>query len=203
MSIFTKAYERTKALEGVYSDDPEDRGGETVNGIARKYWGDWQGWKIIDELKSKIESFKALEQAILHHPVIAAYAMQFYRVEFWDFLKLDNAPDQDIANELFDTAVNQGRTAAAKYMQEALNLLNENQKLFSDLKTDGLIGAKTLAAYNIYSSTSSRASRTKQGVLSTFLKCLNGLQFEHYRTFVKNNPEQERFFYGWLNNRIS
>jgi len=37
--------------EGGHANDPDDGGGETYRGIARKFWPQWAGWKIIDAAK--------------------------------------------------------------------------------------------------------------------------------------------------------
>jgi hypothetical protein len=121
----------------------------------------------------------------------------FYYNEFWEFLKCEKF-DQAIADELFDTAVNQGRMTAAKYLQESLNLLNNNQRHYKDIAVDGEIGDVTINAYNNYMSTSVFPNRSKEKNINTLLKVLNGLQFERYKDIVKRSPDQEIYFYGWL-----
>jgi len=51
MGLFEPANEKTGGHEGGYSKNPNDRGGETIFGIARKFWGDWEGWSILDTIK--------------------------------------------------------------------------------------------------------------------------------------------------------
>lgn len=51
MAEFKPAFEQTIAHEGGYMNDPDDPGGETYKGVARKYWPKWLGWHIIDLLK--------------------------------------------------------------------------------------------------------------------------------------------------------
>lgn len=46
---FLKSYDILIKHEGGYVNDPDDKGGETYKGIARKFNPDWKGWKIIDK----------------------------------------------------------------------------------------------------------------------------------------------------------
>ena len=52
MADFMKAYLKMAPVEGLYSNDPDDPGGETVHGIARVFWPRWSGWSIVDAAKN-------------------------------------------------------------------------------------------------------------------------------------------------------
>ena len=78
-----------------------------------------------------------------------------------------------------------GVKTASKMFQEALNLLNRNERNFPDLIVDGNIGVKTISAYD----------KVDKAIL---LKVLNGLQFSRYVDIVTRNPKQEEFFNGWM-----
>jgi len=183
MADFKIAYNLTMGHEGGYSNDPADRGGETYKGVARKFWSGWNGWEIIDPMKAKSDFPKCLDA----NAELMSRTMQFYKVNFWDKLKCDVVIDQDVANELFDTSVNMGVSTAGKFLQEALNLLNRNQQSYPDVVIDGAIGDLTLLTLNKH--------KNPKAVHRT----LNGLQFVRYRDICKNDPTQEKFFYGWLN----
>jgi lysozyme family protein len=187
MADFSIAYQKTSVFEGGYSNDPHDRGGETYKGISRKFHPDWGGWIILDLMDDKNSKNSQLQSLV----------NSFYYNEFWTFLKCDEF-DQPIADELFDTAVNQGKITAAKYLQESLNLLNNNQRHYKDIAVDGEIGNVTINAYKEYMNTSYFQGRSKERNINTLLKVLNGLQFERYKNIVKQSPDQEIYFYGWL-----
>ena len=53
MADFKEAFELTLAHEGGYVKDPDDRGGETYKGIARRYNPGWSGWARIDKAKKQ------------------------------------------------------------------------------------------------------------------------------------------------------
>jgi lysozyme family protein len=183
MADFQTAYNITMSHEGGYVNDPDDSGGETYAGIARRYHPDWEGWKIIDEIKKtrELQRFEIIDDPRLKHLVGS-----FYKKKYWDVNYLDHVKDQAIANELFDTGVNMGTGTAAKMLQQSLNLLNRNEREYSDIAEDGAIG-------NITLNTLSQCPHKK-----ALLKTLNGFQFMRYYNICRRNPAQEKFMRGWL-----
>lgn len=189
MANFKTAFNLTMGHEGGYVFDPLDRGGETYRGIARQFHPNWEGWGIIDGLKSldgKIEELVAER-----HGLLSSHVEGFYKKQFWDRLRLDALGHQKIAEELFDTAVNMGVSVAGRFLQRSVNLTNRNAKDAPDLVVDGRIGAKSLAAFD-------QSEKNWPNILKT----LNILQGARYIDIVERNPSQERFFNGWLN-RVS
>lgn len=175
MANFNEAYKLTAAIEGGYVNDPTDRGGETYKGISRKFHPNWSGWDYIDECKS----FDAIDP-IINDSFIEVDVKEFYKNNYWDKLKGDCYNSQDVANELYDTAVNMGVGTAAKFLQKSINLLARNK-----IKVDGSIGNITISEANKIANVS-------------ILKSLNGFQFMRYADICQRDPSQERFFKGWL-----
>ena len=198
--VFTQAYIALIALEGGYANVATDRGGETYRGISRRFWPDWEGWMLVDSLKEPGDSNSDINETLENSGDLAIKVQAFYRKNFWEPLNCDLLPEL-IAEELFDTAVNQGVGTAAKYLQEAVNLLNLNGKIFKDIKVDGAIGPMSLAAFDAV-----RISiGNRYGVdrfQRTFIKVLDGLQFERYRSIVERDQSQEVNFFGWVSNRV-
>ena len=183
MASFDKAFQITLAHEGGYSNDPADLGGETFKGIARKANPNWAGWPILDNLKKDTKNFPKNLDA---DSSLQSHVKKLYKTNYWDVNKLDAVNDQEIASEAFDTSVNQGVGVAGRYIQEALNLLNRNQKNYPDLKVDGAIGNVTIGVLNSHPNP------------KAVLKTMNGLQFMKYVKICEANPAQEKFFLGWL-----
>ncbi len=173
--------------EGGYVFDADDPGGETYRGISRRFHPRWPGWVRVDMAKKKGK--RGLEKRLAADEVLQAEVAAFYRTQFWDRLWGDRIPDQALADELFDTAVNMGVHRAVIFLQRALNLLNRNQRDFPDLLEDGLFGPKTLF-------TLSRCLSRGDGPY--VLKLCNLLQGEHYLEVTERNPSQEKFLRGWL-----
>lgn len=197
--VFTQAYVAMIALEGGYANAATDRGGETYRGISRRFWPEWEGWARVDQLKQPGDSISDINEACENDGNLAIMVQAFYRKNFWEPLNCDKLPEA-IAEELFDTAVNQGVRTAGKYFQQATNFLNKNGKTFKDIKEDGAIGPMSLAAFDAV-----RINYSKYGAQNferTFIKVLDGLQFERYKHIVDNDPTQEINFFGWISKRV-
>lgn len=181
MANFEESYKIARGHEGGYSNNPDDRGGETYCGIARKRFPDWQGWKIVDQYKSAGNL-----GALPHDEALQDIIYGFYKNNFWDTLRLDEIEHQGVANELFDTGVNMGISVAASFLQKALNVLNRNGKDYGDLPITSTVGPLTVKTMN------------KHSRPSDVLKVLNCLQGGRYIDICLRDPTQEKFMRGWL-----
>ena len=122
-AYFTRALVTLLQREGLYSNDPKDRGGETAFGI------------------SKVKNPKAWKNG---RPTLED-AKVFYWDEFWFPLRAGNF-FSEVGAELFDSGVNAGRSRASKWLQKAYNLTRPEK--WKPLKVDGKIGPKTQSAVN-------------------------------------------------------
>lgn len=170
MADFEKAFEHLKPLEGGYSCDPADHGGETFMGISRKYWPQWIGWKRVEQLKA-CEHFPEL---LRHDAIMLEDVEDFYRMWFWT-PRLALLVNQDLANWLFQISVNVGATRAIKFLQQSL-----------DIPDDGRWGDQTCRAVD------------KADQVALLERCRNEAKL-HYRILAQRDPSQERFLHGWLN----
>lgn len=160
--LFDEAFAATIGIEGGYVNDEEDKGGETKFGISKR------SYPSLDIKNLSLDDAKVI-----------------YLKDYWtSYGDLSNLP-RSIAIEVFDTGVNMGARYARKLLQEALNLLNKNEKTFKDLKVDGFIGAMTVSAVFMVQE-------------RKLLKVLNGLQFSRYVDIAESSKSQERFFGGWI-----
>jgi len=185
MANFEKAYKLVMGYEGGYSNDPDDVGGETYKGVARKYYPDWEGWDVIDQAKHSSNFPHNLD----HIEGLDLQVQKFYKTHYWNRFGGDSMPDQSIANELFDIAVNMGVGRAVKFLQISLNVLNRNQLLYMDLVEDCIYGPNTERALNTYLLSDDP---------SLLVKVLNVLQGYHYIKYCKQSPAQEKFMRGWF-----
>jgi lysozyme family protein len=171
MSTFDDALSRVLRLEGGYVNDRTDRGGETRFGITRA-----------------VAQAHGYAGAMADLPLDTARAI--YRAAYWDALGLDAlaAWHGPLALHLFDMAVNLGTGTAARFLQRALNLMNRNQSLFTDLPVDGAPGAQTLAALQ-------RLAAADKPLL---LRLVQAYQARRYLEIIEHDPRQERFTRGWI-----
>lgn len=166
--------------EGGYSNDPVDPGGETNHGVtiavarAFGYHGDMRAMSV--------------EQA-----------KEIYRQRYWIAPRFDAVGQQSdsIAAELFDTGVNMGTGVAGKFLQRALNVLNQGGRFYPDIEADGRIGNMTLSALRAFLD-----KRGPEGEM-TLLRMLNAQQSVRYIEIAEKRPTSERFSYGWQSQRVS
>ena len=186
MANFLEAFSNTMGHEGGYVDDPTDKGGETYRGISRRWFPDWEGWEIIDASRDKPDFPGCLKMC----QKLDLSVSKFYKIYFWNRFQGDHIPSQEVAEELFDTAVNQDVVDAVRYLQISLNKLNRNQIVFPDMVEDGVFGPTTLSNLNKYLSTEDP---------TILLKMMNVLQGMHYIDYMTDSPTQEKYCRGWFN----
>ena len=185
MASFTRALAGLLKIEGGYVNDPDDLGGETYRGIARRYNADWSGWARIDQAKrgrgfpASLERDTALRTAV----------RQFYKQRYWDPYQGTAIADQAIAAKLLDIAVNLGVARAVTFLQRALNVLNRDGALYPDLQADGAFGPQTQTALTTY---------RKKDKPVFLLKTLNILQGMHYIESIESDATREKYARGWL-----
>lgn len=182
MAEFKKSLGKILGVEGFYSNNPNDKGGETYKGISRKRNPDWHGWIIVEECRKFTDFPKILERD--EH--LQQYVYDLYKEQYWDKVAGDFIMSQDVAEELFDISVNMGVKTAVRFLQASINLLNKNQKSFPEIDIDGIIGVKTYSTLNRFCNEKS------------IIKCLNGFQWERYKDLCEKDETQEIFFEGWL-----
>lgn len=184
MADFQIAHRETMGNEGGYANNPNDRGGETYKGIARHYHPRWQGWPILDRVKTGIvnqpkygtsEYFawaKHLNKALAVDPMIQKYVLAFYKAEFWDRSHLSEFPSQGLANLIYDLNVNTG-SRGTRWLQQALGV-----------EDDGCVGPATLAVV-----------RAANG--DSLVEIVKDKAEAHYKAEAAK-PGQAGFLGGWL-----
>jgi lysozyme family protein len=165
--------------EGGFVDHTNDRGGPTC-------WG-------ITEAVARMAGYKGPMQTMPQQ-----IARDIYLDRYWTAPKLDRvaALSPAIAEELADTGVNMGPATAVTALQRALNVLNQQTRLYPDLKPDGGIGLVTLAALKAFLQ---HRGADGERVLLTALNCLQGCA---YIEIAEKRPTQEDFVFGWLRERV-
>lgn len=186
MADFDIAFEKTMGHEGGYVDDPDDAGGETYRGISRRYNPTWKGWDIIDDCKKYDFNIKTCLK--MKGNLIDSLVKDFYKDRYWNPFWGDEIDSQLIANEMFDTAVNMGVSRAVRFLQQSLNYMNRNGKLYSDIVEDGIFGENTLRAY--------KSLPNKDYPI--LCKMMNVLQGKHYMEYMSKSPIQEKYARGWF-----
>lgn len=156
--------------EGGYVDDPRDSGGETMFGIT----------VAVARANGYNGAMKNLPQAL---------ARDIYRKRYVEGPGFDRVMplSTHIAAELVDTGVNMGPTVAGRFLQRALNGLED-----AGLLVDGDVGNKTVAALNLF-----LKKRGKEGE-TRLLALLNALQGTRYIELAEGRSANRAFLFGWL-----
>jgi len=120
MGDYKAAIKRVLPTEGYilsktvgYVCDKDDLGGETIGGIASKFWPEWVGWPIVHAAK-KLPNFP---RNLVGNMQLYGLLLDFYKKNFWDEIGGDFIASQTICNNLVDSAVNEGIKPAVKRAQ--------------------------------------------------------------------------------------
>ena len=182
MAVISESLRALYDVEGIYSNDPDDSGGETIFGIARKHWPKLYLWHFVDSITGMKLSPMERDKAFKNDGALITEVANFYRREFWDMYSLDLFT-QRLADEIFEQSVNLGTGRCTRNIQTALNILNKSGTLWEDVKIDGNFGATTLRVLR-------QAVKTDERYI---IGCLNLLQGTHY--LALNN---EKYIRGWI-----
>ncbi len=150
MADFDKAFTFIITHEGGYVNDPNDPGGETKYGISKRQYPD------LDIKRLTLRD-----------------AREIYFNDYWRAIRGDDIRDQEIANQIFDFAVNAGVRRAVKYAQSVVGV-----------KIDGIMGPITLDAIN--------------GMLPEMFLNYYRLSRIHYYYRLAKYTSYRNFLYGWI-----
>ena len=156
MSDFGPAFRFILPHEGGYSSDPSDPGGETKYGISKRSYPDLNISSLTPE-----------------------DAQSIYLRDFWEPYPYKLIDDQNIANKVFDFAVNMGHRQAAKILQKSCNDCSQ------PVLVDGHIGPLTIKAAN--------ASN-----VVNLLQSLKDNATNFYMTLAAEKPVLRKFLDGWV-----
>ena len=174
MNRFDECVNVVIGFEGGYVNDKDDKGGETNYGITTA---------TLESAKAKgwIPSNISIRNLKLSH------AKTIYKNGYWNAIKADDLP-YPLDLIMFDMAVNHGVNTAIKLLQKTLNSM-----LDFDLAVDGIIGPKTMAAVE---------KLTNTGHLRCLCAYILLNRVELYTSIIQGNKTQEKFFKGWITNRV-
>lgn len=166
-------------IEGGYTNDPLDSGGETNFGVTLAVA---RAFGYMGAMKDMTRN----------------QAKELFLARYWIQPGFDKVSEISglISLELFDTGVNMGTGVATKFLQRALNVLNLNGTMYPDMVIDGGLGKMTQAALAIY-----LANRKGEG-LRVLMGMLNGQQCVRYIELAEARPKDERYVFGWQSNRV-
>jgi len=152
--------------EGGYTNNPADLGGATNKGVTLSVWKQ-QGYDKNDDGGIDVEDLKLLSAEDVVERIL--------RPHYWNRWQADRIPAQALANILVDWVWCSG-SYGIKIPQSVLAL-----------KSDGIVGEKTLRAVNDYPDPEGLFDKIKQ-VRRAYLNMI-----------CIDRPANKRFLKGWLN----
>ncbi len=193
MANFNDALDKTLIFEGFYSNIAKDNGGETYCGVSRRSFPDWVGWNAVDKFKSEFG------QPVYNQEITEAdkYVEEFYRKTFWFHIKGDEIKNQNLANLIFDVAVNCGTRFSVLIAQEVLR----DCFGFLDITLDGKVGHKTLEALNSIQDSKKTVFSTEIPSSYLFLVQMTALRMRRYARLAKDG--QQWAIVGWTSRAFS
>lgn len=177
--LFEQFFDELMKVEGGYVNDSRDSGGATRYGVT--------------EAVARANGYKGAMSAL---PL--SLAKSIYKRQYWDALRLDDIQNlcPALCLKLADIGVNMGVKQAGFFLQRLLNALNNQGKLYADIKADGAVGPVTIATLRRFLSVRSQHGET------VMIRALNCLQGGFYISLAERRQKDEAFLYGWLLNRI-
>lgn len=167
------------SAEGGYSNNSDDRGGETMYGITR----------AVARANGYLGEMRDMPRSV---------AERIYRNRYVVEPRFDQVVDlsPSIAEELVDTGVNMGPHRAAEFLQRWLNGFNVAGSGYDDLFVDGRLGPLSFEALGNF-----LRKRGEEGE-QVMLRALNCTQGNRYLELTENNRSQRTFLYGWMRTRV-
>ena len=119
MADFEKAFVRTEKFEGknIWTHIDGDSGEETWSGISRKANPKWKGWAILDKIPNKRNN------QTISTPELESLKRDLYRSNYWDVVWGDKIINQNVANDMYDTAVNTGTSMSIKFAERQFKMI--------------------------------------------------------------------------------
>lgn len=166
-------------VEGRYSNNPNDPGGETMWGVTKE--------------NARLAGYMGEMKDMPRETAFKIYSVRYVNGPHFDLVAKISAP---IAAVLVDTGVNMGVHVASGFLQRALNIFNRCGTDYGDIELDYNVGGNTVSALQSF-----LQKRAPDGE-SVMLKALNCLRGERFISIAEHNPKEEDFEFGWFRNRI-
>ena len=180
MSNFKKSFDEMLNLElsSPYNALHKNKGesGYTFMGIYEGAHSNWKGWEIVYCTLKLYKDLRKASYECYQNIFLTDLVKEFYKLNFWDKLRLDEIRSDRIADLIFKFGVNVGIKRAVRYAQMVANA-----------RIDGIIGANTINALNSLDS-----GYFEERYKAEFIKFYDDLAKD-------NHDKYGRFLKGWLN----
>lgn len=167
------------AVEGGYVNNPADPGGATNHGVTERV--------------ARANGYAGDMRALPKERAIDILVRQY--VTEPGFMPIVER-SEPVAREVIDSGYNAGPARPARWLQVALNALNDRGRLYANIPVDGRVGPATIAALDAF-----LARRGAKGC-EVLVKALDAQQGAHYLALANADSQFETFAFGWFDHRI-
>lgn len=164
------------AVEGGWSNDPNDPGGETNHGITKK--------------TAVAAGYTGSMKDMTMDQAAQIYMRDYIQKPGYEPM-LEISPA--VSMKLVDAAVNAGPFRSSSWFQTSINAYNNEGKSYPQINVDGKVGPGTINAYK-----SLQNARGKVKACELTLKAMDAQQGAYYLSLVK----LKKYTVGWMDNRI-
>lgn len=170
MADFNEAVEQVLKNEGGYSNNKNDRGGQTNFGISQKFLDSVIYYNADHKRISDVKNITRQD------------AINICEEYFWQPIQLYAINDQQVATKILDMCFNLGHRNATKLVQRACLRVASNCGVY----VDGIFGAYTLNTINAISDS------------AKLLNAIRGELAAYYQQIINNDVSQDVFKNGWM-----
>lgn len=128
--------------EGGYNNDINDNGGETIQGISRKFHPKWSGWEYIDYLKGLGYSVSEINKATLNNKDFQNKVTEFYYNNYYKKYNYDRF-GFNLGLVITSGTVLFGFKRISKNLQK---IINNNLPKEEHIKVDSYLGKNSYKA---------------------------------------------------------
>jgi lysozyme family protein len=164
------------SVEGGYSNDSKDPGGETNHGVT----------VAVARAAGYTGAMKDLTKETASNIYISNY---INKPGYGEVITLSPA----VGQKLVDAGVNVGPDRSSRWFQTALNSVSRGGKDYPQINVDGKIGPGTVSAY-----ANLQRVRGKGRACELVLKLVDAQQAGHYMSLTKLN----QYTPGWVDHRV-
>lgn len=185
-STFLKIHKFVQKFEGKFANHPSDRGGMTIQGIARNFHPNWQGWEFIDTLLKENKSTEEINEITSKDYHFQNLVIEFYYNNFYKNFGYDRF-DFQLGLALTDATILFGFKRVSKNLQKIINNYLPQKE---HIKVDGYVGNNS---YKALDKVLQKVTQREIALALLIERVDDILETVDYR------PKNKVFQRGWLN----
>lgn len=166
-------------VEGGYVNDTNDAGGATNHGVTERV--------------ARQHGYAGAMRDLPREFAIQVYEHDYIYGPHFDLIL---AVSPALGHKVIDAGINVGPATAARWFQQAVNILSRGGRDYSTVSVDGIVGPSTMRAY-----ASLERVRGRVKACQLTMTALDAYQASHYLA-LGQGQKNSSFVVGWLDHRV-